>query len=83
MPVHIVLNGQTKTLATSSPTLLALVVSLGFPPDRIAVEVNGMIIPRVRWPETHLSDGDKVELVQFVGGGGANSSNKSLSQRSP
>jgi thiamine biosynthesis protein ThiS len=38
-------------------------------PDRVAVELNRELIPRDQWPSTRLSDGDKLEIVHFVGGG--------------
>ena len=37
--------------------------------DRVAVELNRDIVPRDRWGETQLSDGDRLEVVHFVGGG--------------
>lgn len=36
---------------------------------RIAVELNGEILPKDKYDKTVLSDGDKVEIVNFVGGG--------------
>jgi thiamine biosynthesis protein ThiS len=50
-------------------TLALLIESLGMKPDRVAVELNREIVPRNRWPETLLNDGDKLEIVHFVGGG--------------
>ena len=50
-------------------TLAALVDVLGMKPDRVAVELNRDIVPRDRWPETQLNDGDRLEVVHFVGGG--------------
>lgn len=41
----------------------------GYPDKMIAVECNGMIIPRKEWEEKRLADGDCVEVVRFVGGG--------------
>jgi thiamine biosynthesis protein ThiS len=38
-------------------------------PDRVAVELNREIVPRDRWSQTMLKDGDRLEIVQFVGGG--------------
>lgn len=38
-------------------------------PKRIAVELNGEILPKAEYDSTVLSDGDKVEIVNFVGGG--------------
>jgi sulfur carrier protein len=37
--------------------------------DRVAVELNRDIVPRDRWAETTLNDGDRLEVVHFVGGG--------------
>jgi thiamine biosynthesis protein ThiS len=38
-------------------------------PDRVAVELNSEIAPRTEWPELAIKDGDRVEIVHFVGGG--------------
>ncbi len=43
--------------------------SLGMKPDRVAIELNREIVPRDRWPQTPLRDGDRLEIVHFVGGG--------------
>ena len=71
MKLHI--NGEEGTFAAppvQGPfTLAALIESLNMKPDRVAVELNREIIPRDRWPETPLKDGDRLEIVHFVGGG--------------
>lgn len=41
----------------------------GYKTEFVAVELNGEILPRVNYPDTVLSDGDKLEVVSFVGGG--------------
>jgi sulfur carrier protein len=71
MPLSVVLNGQSRVFATlsESRTLEDLVRELGLKPDRVAVEHNGTIAPRPQWPATTLSEGDKLEIVHFVGGG--------------
>ncbi len=38
-------------------------------PEHVIAELNGAIIPRDRWADTHLKDGDALELVTLVGGG--------------
>jgi thiamine biosynthesis protein ThiS len=38
-------------------------------PDRVAIELNREIVPRDRWAQTRLNDGDELEIVHFVGGG--------------
>jgi thiamine biosynthesis protein ThiS len=50
-------------------TLTALLRWLELPADRVAVEWNLEIVPRGRWDETLIRAGDKLEIVQFVGGG--------------
>ena len=69
MKLHI--NGEEREFnnAPSPFTLAALVESLGMKPDRVAVELNRDIVPRDRWADTQLSDGDRLEVVHFVGGG--------------
>jgi thiamine biosynthesis protein ThiS len=71
MKLHI--NGEEATFAATPVqgafTLAALIESLGMKPDRVAVELNRDIVPRDRWPETPLKDGDRLEIVHFVGGG--------------
>lgn len=46
-----------------------LILHLGIGQDRIAVEVNGRITKRKDWGSTVITDQDRVEIVQFVGGG--------------
>ncbi len=70
MNLHI--NGEERSFANPAPaafTLAALIESLAMKPDRVAVELNRDIVPRDRWPQTHLKDGDHLEIVHFVGGG--------------
>lgn len=71
MSLTLILNGQPRTFdAPSQPTTLAqLIAELGFIGDRIAIEHNGAIAPRTSWRELILSNGDKLEVVHFVGGG--------------
>jgi thiamine biosynthesis protein ThiS len=65
------INGEERSFgdAASPFTLTALVESLGMKPDRVAVELNREIVPRDRWAETRLAEGDRLEVVHFVGGG--------------
>ncbi|MCI5150321.1 MAG: sulfur carrier protein ThiS [Candidatus Electrothrix sp. MAN1_4] len=65
--MHIILNGEQT--AISSPTLLAMVVEKGFNPDTLIAEVNLELIKKEDWDQTPLAEGDKVELLSFVGGG--------------
>ena len=61
-------NGAEREF--SSPLSLAsLIEQLGMKQDRVAVELNKDIVPRDRWSQTALSEGDRLEIVHFVGGG--------------
>ncbi len=62
------INGESREFNSIS-TLSDLVAQLGMKPDRVAVELNRELIRRDRWPETKLTEGDKLEIVHFVGGG--------------
>jgi sulfur carrier protein len=65
------INGQQRTF-TEAPTpftLTGLVEALGMRPERVAVELNRNVVPRDQWGQTFLSDGDRLEVVHFVGGG--------------
>jgi thiamine biosynthesis protein ThiS len=66
--VKVVINGEDREF-TSVASLSDLLAQLGMKPDRVAVELNRDLVPRDRWPATMLSDGDKLEIVHFVGGG--------------
>ena len=64
------INGEERTFPdTAAQTLAALIESLQMKSDRVAVELNRDIVPRDRWPQTSLKDGDRLEIVHFVGGG--------------
>lgn len=53
----------------NSKSLSVLLENGGFRRDRIAVEINGEIIKKSDYDKTVLDDGDKIEVVSFVGGG--------------
>jgi sulfur carrier protein len=71
MNLHV--NGEERTFtdpaSSAQFTVTALIESLAMKPDRVAVELNRDIVPRDRWPDTMLKDGDHLEIVHFVGGG--------------
>ena len=50
-------------------TVGELVRRLALAPERVAVEVNREVLRRARWEEAVLAEGDRVEIVHFVGGG--------------
>jgi sulfur carrier protein len=73
MALTITINGQSRIFSKlASPVRLAEVVTeMDLKADRVAVELNGEIAPRVSWHETSVSSGDRLEVVHFVGGGAA------------
>lgn len=66
--ILITLNGEQLPIE-SNIDLETLVGQLSLPAKRLAVEMNGNVIRRVDWPQIKVSDGDKIEVVHFVGGG--------------
>lgn len=66
--MEIMLNGDNLTVEDGS-TIAALIQSRGLGGRRVAVEVNGEIVPRGRHEEHALAPGDRVEIVQALGGG--------------
>jgi thiamine biosynthesis protein ThiS len=62
------INGETREVS-SVANVRELLQALGISETRVAVEVNRKIIRRGEWDNTSLSDNDRVEIVQFVGGG--------------
>lgn len=66
--MDIVLNGDSLTLQDDA-TVATLLESQGLAGRRVAVEVNGEIVPRGRHAEHALAAGDRVEIVHALGGG--------------
>lgn len=66
--MDIKLNGQTRQLAAGS-TLMLLLQQEGLAERRVAVEINGEIIPRGQHATHVLQEGDRVEIVHALGGG--------------
>ena len=68
LEITITVNGENRP-ANPGATVLDLLRELGLNSGRVAIERNLEILPRPEWPETHLAQGDRFEIVQFVGGG--------------
>jgi sulfur carrier protein len=66
--MNLTINGDNR-IVSKVETLGALVDQLGMKSDRVAIELNREIVPRDQWPQTPLKDGDRLEIVHFVGGG--------------
>lgn len=63
----IVLNGEVTEVEAAN--LLALIESLGLDARKVAVEKNLEIVPKSTYLKTLIADGDRLEIVHFVGGG--------------
>ena len=65
------INGEFKTIVDSNQEsfLEGLVTQLGFQPQLVVVEVNGVILNPKDWPSTTIKNGDCLEIVTIVGGG--------------
>ena len=66
--MDIVLNGERRSL-TDPLTVLDLLRMEGLGERRVAVEVNGEIVPRGRHGDRALAEGDRIEIVHALGGG--------------
>jgi thiamine biosynthesis protein ThiS len=66
--VEIVLNGERRSTAEGA-TVRSLLHELDLPESRVAVERNRSIVRKADYADTALSDGDRIEIVTFVGGG--------------
>ncbi len=66
--ITIHLNGQAQTIAPAT-NLTTLVATLGQDPRGVAIERNRDIVPKSAWDACVLEEGDRLEVVVFVGGG--------------
>jgi sulfur carrier protein len=66
--MQVTVNGSTRDVAPET-TLADLVTSFNLQPNHVAVEVNCDLVPRRSYPETRLTEGDRIEIVTLVGGG--------------
>jgi sulfur carrier protein len=69
LTVRLIVNGEA-TEAPAAQTITELLASLAIR-GRIAVEVNGELVPRSTHATHALADGDRIEIVQAIGGGQA------------
>ena len=66
--MRLTVNGEERAFDTVR-TVAELIVSLGLSPLKVAVERNLEIVPRSVYGVTDLADGDRIEIVHFIGGG--------------
>ena len=60
---------NSKFVDIQNTSLQEFIVNAGYNINRIAIEINGNIIPKNKYETTQIIDGDEVEIVHFVGGG--------------
>ncbi len=66
--MRIEINGESREVEQGT-TLSELVNQLALVPARLAIERNREVVRRADWARTTLSEGDRIEIVHFVGGG--------------
>ncbi len=66
--MQITINGQDEALQREM-SVADLLAFRGIEPRRVAVEVNEDLVPRATFPDMIVRNGDKIEIVAFVGGG--------------
>jgi len=66
--MKITLNGNIKEIGNNA-TVKALLDYLKLKPETVAVELNLAIVPKNEYDTRHLKEGDKIEILSFVGGG--------------
>jgi thiamine biosynthesis protein ThiS len=66
--MRLTVNGETRAFEGAT-TVAGLVAALGLDGRKIAVERNLEIVPRSAYEGTMLADGDRLEIVHFIGGG--------------
>ncbi len=62
------INGEKREVVERR-SLSGLIEDLSLAPERLTVELNGQVVRRADWQDTTLNDGDRVEIIHFVGGG--------------
>jgi len=66
--VRVIVNGEDRDLGPAAD-LAALIAVLGLDARKVAVERNLAIVPRSLYAGTALAEGDRIEIVHFIGGG--------------
>lgn len=66
--MYIIINGERREL-TGETSLAALLAEFDLPLGKVAIERNLEIVPKSAYEDTMLADGDRLEIVHFIGGG--------------
>lgn len=65
--MRLIVNGEQHDVAAGD--LIGLLTALDLNPRKVAIELNLEIVPRSLYAQTALADGDRIEIVHFIGGG--------------
>ncbi len=66
--MQVEINGERRVLEEQT-TLKGMIDYLKLAPERLAIELNQKVVRRADWPNIRLNEGDRIEIVHFVGGG--------------
>jgi thiamine biosynthesis protein ThiS len=66
--MKVFINGETKEIAREL-NLSELLKHFSLPQERIAIELNRRVVRKKDWENISIADGDKLEVIHFVGGG--------------
>jgi thiamine biosynthesis protein ThiS len=75
--VRITVNGKPRSVSTGL-SIASMLQEMGLDLGHVAVERNQEVIPRKTWPETTICDGDRIEVVEFMGGGSGGAAGDAL-----
>ena len=64
---NVTINGKEE--ATEHSTILEMIKNKGYKTEHIVIEHNGIILHKTDWERVAIKDGDRIEIVGFVGGG--------------
>ncbi len=67
--LNLIISGERKDIAAQSAEDLLAALSLPADGRGIAIAINDAVVPRSKWPEQKLADGDRIEIVRAVQGG--------------
>ena len=66
--MKVFLNGK-ETMSQEEAGLEDVIRALGFNPERVVVQHNGRILTREEWKDVFVRENDRIDVLQFVGGG--------------
>lgn len=69
IPMHLIINGVDHDALPDGLTVAGLIAHLGLPKRKIAIERNLEVVPKSRFGELVLANGDRLEIIHFIGGG--------------